>query len=165
MGGATIYVNARAIIERETQNGTEILLQVATRPRIPSSLEFPGGRLNEFEPILAALAREVQEETGLTLTRILTDPARILWESATADVECLTPFFVYQTTRGPIDSVGFFFRCAAEGELTTAGNNAVGHRWILVSTAERMLAADPEQFDWLTQAALRFYLTWRRETQ
>jgi 8-oxo-dGTP pyrophosphatase MutT (NUDIX family) len=88
-----MYVNARAIIERETEAGTEILLQVATRQGLAPSLEFPGGRLEEFEPILSALAREVQEETGLTLTRILGQTARVVSESFDADVDCLLPFF------------------------------------------------------------------------
>jgi hypothetical protein len=33
-----------------------------------------------------------------------------------------------------------------------------------VAEAEAMAAANPEQFHWLTLAALRFYITWRSST-
>lgn len=157
-----MYVNARAIIERETATGTELLLQMAARPGFPSRLEFPGGRLDEYEPILTALEREVREETGLRITEVMDPTDRVLSVSAEATVECLVPFCAYQTTKGPIDSVGFFFRCRAEGELTGTGDAAYGHQWVPVPQLERLLAEDPEAFNWLTQAALRFYLGRRR---
>lgn len=156
-----MYVNARAIIERETASGTELLLQMSARPGSPSRLEFPGGRLEEFEPILSALEREVREETGLHITEVLDPTGHVVSVSTGARVECMVPFCAYQTTEGPIDSVGFFFRCHAEGELTGSGDAAFGHRWMPVPEAARLLADDPEAFNWLTQAALRFYLTKR----
>jgi 8-oxo-dGTP pyrophosphatase MutT (NUDIX family) len=157
-----MYVNARAIIERGSGEETEVLLQVAARPDHAPSLEFPGGRLEEFEPILDALRREVIEETGLRVTHVLGPANQALAESAEAAVECLTPFCVYQTVRGPVDSTGFFFRCHAEGELLQVGDGAYGHRWVRVDDLEREFTRAPEQFHWLTQGALRFYLQWRR---
>jgi len=157
-----MYVNARAIIERGNGEETEVLLQVAARPDTPPSLEFPGGRLEEFEPILDALRREVFEETGLRVTHVLGSPNQTLAESVDAAVEFLTPFCAYQTVRGPVDSIGCFFRCHAEGELLHEGDAAYGHRWVRVNDLEQELARSPEQFHWLTQGALRFYLQWRR---
>lgn len=157
-----MYVNARAIIERESGSGTELLFQMSDRPGSPSRLEFPGGRLEEFEPILTALEREVREETGLHVSAVLDRTNRIVTPSAGAVVECLVPFCAYQTTVGPVDSVGFYFRCRAEGELTKNGDAAYGHCWLPVTETERLLTEDPEVFDWLTQAALRFYLAQQR---
>jgi 8-oxo-dGTP pyrophosphatase MutT (NUDIX family) len=154
-----MYVNARAIIERETGGGTELLLQMAARPGFPSRLEFPGGRVEEFESILGALRREIREETGLTVTGILDDAHLVVTPAAEATVECLKPFCAYQTLEGQVDSMGLFFRCKAEGELTADGDDAYGHRWMPVAEAEQLLREDPEAFHWLTQAALRFYLT------
>lgn len=152
------YVNARAIIERETERGTEVLVQRREKAGQPRRLEFPGGQLDPFEGILNALRREVREETGLTVTALL-DPANEQGHDAPGgEAECLTPSFVYQTTRGPVDSVGFFFRVRAEGELTRAGDGAAGHEWLPVATLRDRFARSPEDFDWLTQAALRFYL-------
>ncbi len=156
-----IYVNARAIIERDRDGVTEVLLQVRDRPPEPRCLELPGGRLEEFEPILDGLAREVLEETGLHVTEILDATNRTVAVSRLAEVECLTPFFVYQTTKGPVDSAGFYFRCHAQGELTANGDGAFGHQWVPVAELAARFEADAEAFDWLTQGALRFYLQWR----
>lgn len=66
-----MYVNARAIIERETTAGLEIVLQIRNKPQYDErSLELPGGRLEEYESFLDALTREVHEETGLAVTYI-----------------------------------------------------------------------------------------------
>ncbi|WP_158679863.1 NUDIX domain-containing protein [Deinococcus sp. NW-56] len=152
------YVNARAIIERETPQGTEVLLQRREKSGEPRRLEFPGGQLEPFEGILTALLREVREETGLTVTALLDPPNERVSNSSGGEVECLTPSFVYQTRRGPVDSVGFFFRVWAEGELTRAGDHAAGHSWVPLADLRRRLDAEPETFDWLTQGALGFYL-------
>lgn len=158
MAKQTFYINARAIIERETETGTEVLLQMRDKPGQPRRLEFPGGQLEQYEGILDALAREVREETGLALVRVLDETRRHEWLSEAATVETLTPFFVYQTLRGPIDSVGFFFRCEASGELTGNGDEASGHEWWALGTLRTRFEAEPDSFDWLTQAALGHYL-------
>ena len=159
-----MYVNSRAIIERETPEGVEILLQIRDRAEeARQQLELPGGQVELFEPLLETLVREVREETGLTVTEVLDATNRVQYSQDGFAVECLTPFFVYQTTGGPIDSVGFFFRCRAEGNLVAQGDGASGHRWMPVSVVQRAMATAPEQFTWLTGAALAFYLRWRGE--
>ncbi|GGJ77114.1 NUDIX domain-containing protein [Deinococcus aquiradiocola] len=154
--GQRFYVNARAIIERLHEGRTQVLLQRRQKP--PERWEFPGGQFDPFEGILAALAREVQEETGLSVTRVLDDPGRHVTDSDEASVECLKPAFVYQTTRGPVDSVGFYFRVEAQGTLTTHGDEAGGHTWVDRRALPARLAGTPEDFDWLTRAALGAYL-------
>ncbi|WP_170928712.1 NUDIX domain-containing protein [Deinococcus hopiensis] len=154
----TFYVNARAIIERETPQGTEVLLQRRQKRGQPQRLEFPGGQLEPYEGILDALKREVREETGLKVTQLLDGTNRTANDAPGGEVECLTPSFVYQTTRGPVDSVGFFFRVRAAGELTQRGDGAGGHEWLALAELCRRFETQPDGFDWLTQGALRFYL-------
>lgn len=69
------------------------------------------------------------------------------------------PSFVYQTRRGPVDSVGFFFRVQASGDLTERGDGAAGHEWVPLGEVRRRFQDAPDTFDWLTQAALRHLLT------
>jgi 8-oxo-dGTP pyrophosphatase MutT (NUDIX family) len=152
------HVNARAIIERMTGPITEVLVQLRTKPGEPQTLEFPGGQLNLFEGIPDALRREVQEETGLTITAFVEPLNATVTATPVADVECLTPSFVYQTRRGPVDSVGFFFRVQAEGELTRRGDHAERHQWLTLEELRHRLHANPQTFHWLTQAAARQYL-------
>lgn len=152
-----MYINSRAIIERETATGREILLQIRCRPNEPERLELPGGQIEEYESILGALTREVKEETGLTVTEILDETDRTVWSDGPFTVECLRPFCVYQTTEGPIDSIGFFFRCRAQGELVQQGDGAYGHRWVPVAILTAQVKEQCGQFDWLTMAALQFY--------
>lgn len=153
------YVNARAVIERSGPHGREVLLQRRVKPGQPRRLEFPGGQLDPFEGITDALTREVREETGLTVGGYLTDLHGTVTVTPAAEVECLTPSFVYQTRRGPVDSVGFFFRVQASGDLTEQGDGAAGHEWVALGEVRRRFQDAPDTFDWLTQAALRHLLT------
>ncbi|BBN94642.1 hypothetical protein DEIGR_101888 [Deinococcus grandis] len=153
------YVNARAVIERSGPHGREVLLQRRVKPGQPRRLEFPGGQLDPFEGITDALTREVREETGLTVSDYLTDLRGTTTGTPAAEVECLTPSFVYQTRRGPVDSVGFFFRVQASGDLTERGDGAAGHEWVPLGEVRRRFQDAPDTFDWLTQAALRHLLT------
>lgn len=153
-----IYVNARAIIERETDDGIEIVIQTRNKPGEPKSLELPGGRLEEFESFTHALTREVLEETGLEVTHIEGVSTRVETESSNGTVECVQPFAVYQTTKGPVDSMGAYFRCRAKGTLLSSGDDTEDIRWISVRQLRAMFHENPEQFCWVDRAGILFYL-------
>lgn len=154
-----MFVNARAIIERKNKLGiAEVLVQMRDKPNQPKGLEFPGGRIKEFESIESALYREVFEETGLTVKKISDELNRNIYSSNNVTVEGLTPFFVYQTIKGPIDSIGFIFRCEVEEGKLCINEEAYGHRWISIKDLDELSRNTPSTLDALTQGLLDYYL-------
>ncbi|OPA78613.1 phosphohydrolase [Paenibacillus selenitireducens] len=156
------YVNARAFIETHRDGKTEIILQTRNKPN-ERAWELPGGRLELFEPILAGLQREVFEETGLTVIEVEGSQTRIDTCGITSDfeVECLEPYCVYQTIRGPIDSVGMYFICRAEGNVQTTGDDTLNVGWRSVDEIYDLMLEDPKQFSPVDRAGLIYYLTHR----
>ncbi|TDF99786.1 NUDIX hydrolase [Paenibacillus piri] len=154
------FVNARAIIERQLNDDTEIVIQTRNKPNEPLKLELPGGRIEPYEPLTQALRREVMEETGLELTEIEGEQTRVDTSDISPEfaVECLKPFAAYQTVHGPIDSVGYYFRCKAEGELVRKGDETSDIRWIGVKELSVMMVRDPLQFSNVDRAGIKFYL-------
>jgi 8-oxo-dGTP pyrophosphatase MutT (NUDIX family) len=154
-----MHVNARAIIERETSNGWEIIIQMRNKPEEGGKwIELPGGRVEEFESFLDALRREVFEEAGLELIYIEGEESRLEAQGVATRVECLAPFCTYQTLQGPVDSMGLYFRCQARGELRSSGDASEGVRWASIESISTWLRENPEKFSWVDRAGILFYL-------
>jgi 8-oxo-dGTP pyrophosphatase MutT (NUDIX family) len=153
-----IYINARAIIERLTERGVEIVIQNRSRPhRGIKELELPGGRIEEYESWVDALVREVYEETGLNVVHIHGAETRVEATRSDARIECLQPFAVFQTLEGPIDATGVYFRCTATGELLHEGDNTEEIRWVPVQQVAEWVRRNPDQFS-LDLAGIIYYL-------
>nr|WP_314654365.1 NUDIX domain-containing protein [uncultured Fusobacterium sp.] len=63
-----------AIIEKIVNNEKYILIQTRQKEdgaETNGMLKIPAGKIREYENVFVALRREVKEETGLTITKIL----------------------------------------------------------------------------------------------
>ena len=154
-----IHVNVRAIIERDGPNGTEILIQKRVKPNENESpYELPGGRLEEFESFIEGLKREVHEETGLNIVSIDGEELRMETNSMDSNVEVMKPFAIYQTMKGPVDSLGAYFRCRASGDLAEEGDGTQDIKWILVDELHLLLEKGALDFSWVDRSGILYYL-------
>ncbi|SFM18430.1 ADP-ribose pyrophosphatase YjhB, NUDIX family [Paenibacillus sp. 1_12] len=154
------FVNSRAIIERNYNNEKQIVIQTRSKPNEPLKIELPGGRIEPYESLTQALRREVKEETGLEITEIEGEETRIdtVGINPEFEVECIKPFGAYQTIKGPIDSVGYYFRCKAEGELLKNGDETTDIRWINIHELSDLINNSPLQFANVDRAGIIYYL-------
>ncbi|WP_440118961.1 NUDIX hydrolase [Paenibacillus sp. QZ-Y1] len=139
---------------------TEIVIQRRTKTDSSLKFELPGGRIEPFESLVHALVREVKEETGLTVYEIEGIEPRIdtVGNNPEFEVECLRPFTAYQTVKGPIDSVGYYFRCKANGDLLVAGDETLDIQWIDVKELHHLFIENPLDFSDVDRAGIKFYL-------
>jgi 8-oxo-dGTP pyrophosphatase MutT (NUDIX family) len=154
------YVNSRAIIERSGNEATEIVIQRRTKMDSSFQFELPGGRIEPFESLIQALVREVKEETGLDVYEIEGTETRVDTTGINPEfeVECLKPFAAYQTIKGPIDSVGYYFRCKARGDLLEAGDETIDIQWIDVKKLNKLFMENPLDFSDVDRAGIKYYL-------
>ena len=150
-----------AIIEKIINNEKYILIQTRQKEdgaETNGMLEIPAGKIREYENIFEALKREVKEETGLTITRILGEDRQISNLIGGNEVISYTPYCVTQNLSGAYSIILNTFLCEAKGELLTETNESQNIHWIKIKELKKIFKNYPEKIFLLHINALQKYL-------
>ena len=149
-----------AIVEKDIDGEKCILLQTRFKRDggdTNGKLELPAGKIREYENILSALQREVYEETGLTITKIVGTGS--LFSSHDKDVETISfePFCVTQNMSGAYSIILLTFVCEADGDLLESTDETQNIRWVKADLVRQMVLDEPEKFFFMHINALKKY--------
>ena len=150
-----------AIIEKIVNNEKYILIQTRQKEDVAETngmLELLVGKIREYENIFEALRREVKEETGLSITKILGEDNQISNFIKGNEVISYTPYCITQNLSGAYSIILNTFLCEAKGELLTETNESQNIHWIKIEELRRFLKNNPEKIFLLHINALQKYL-------
>ena len=150
-----------AIIEKIVNNEKYILIQTRQKEdgaETNGMLELPAGKIREYENIFEALRREVKEETGLSITKILGEDNQISNFIKGNEVISYTPYCITQNLSGAYSIILNTFLCEAKRELLTETNESQNIHWIKIEEFKKTLKNNPEKIFLLHIIALQKYL-------
>ena len=152
-----------AIIERQNNGETELLMQTRWKPHADpvysGTLEFPAGVLDKpFEDVYKTVAREIKEESGLTLKAFKNDARNDVTTSLGKTIG-FRPYCCTQQIEGAKPWIGFIFICEVEpGQEPQAQlSEAKDAVWMKASDVASLVASSPEKFFGLELPALKYY--------
>ncbi len=153
-----------AIVERDNNGVKEVLLQMRWKPHADplysGTLEFPAGVLDKpYESVYETAAREIQEETGLTLKAIRgEDKTKVYSPKGTDEIIAFRPFCCTQQLKDGKPWIGFVFICEVEnGEPKSQLSETKDAKWVAVSEVKQLFESSPEQFFGLELPAWEYY--------
>lgn len=157
---------AGAIVERDGSEGEkEVLLQTRWQPSgdpmYSGTLEFPVGKLDvPYENVFDTVAREVLEETGLTLKSILGEDKTGVFDGKKDDAAIgFRPFCCTQQLKNGRPWIGFIFVCNVEpGEPRAQLSESKDVQWRKLSEVKQLLETSPEKLFTLELPAWEYYL-------
>ena len=130
-------------------------------PVYSGTLEFPAGVLDiPFENVYEAIAREIREETGLTLKEIKNESRTIEYSPKGTDLSFgFKPFCCVQQLKEGKPWIGFIFLCEIEaGEPKAQRGENKDVRWIRKSELKEIFEKTPEKLFTLEIPAWDYYL-------
>lgn len=158
--GEELYIPfVGAIIERKTGDGKkQILIQTRHKPtdQYHNRIEIPGGKLRAFEDIYETLRREVKEESGLELSFIQRENARVDYANGEDTSTDIIPFCITQMQNGPF--IGLIFLCQATGEPVQHTEEAKEAKWINIEDLMQIMTESPEMIYTAFLAPLKKYV-------
>jgi 8-oxo-dGTP pyrophosphatase MutT (NUDIX family) len=154
-----------ALLERTQMGIKQVFVQTrskpVTSPTYLDMLEIPAGGIMPYENVYDAIRREVLEETGLEVTRIIDDSFAGIMENRKGDKSlAFRPYLCQQvlSTNGGLPWYGFVFRCEVKGNIVMNSAEASDPRWMSISELAHFLETYPEKVFSLQYATLKKYV-------
>ncbi len=152
------------IIERTHEGKKQFLIQTRWQQGVQSiyngTLEFAAGRLDKpYENVYDALAREIKEETGMVLKRVINDSRTdAVSPHKTDGAFGFKPFCCTQQLRDGRPWVGFIFRCEVEdGEPVHQEEETRDVHWIDAREFKKIFDETPDKIFTLELPAWEYY--------
>lgn len=129
-------------------------------PVYSGTLEFPAGVLDKpYEDVHDTLAREIKEETGLTLRAIKQDNRTPAFTTGKDDkIIGFSPFCCTQQLKNGKPWIGFIFICEVEpGEPTPQLSEVKDVRWMKLDEVNEIYKNSPDRLFGLELPAWHYY--------
>lgn len=159
------YPVVSAILQKKDKDGLKIFIQTRWKPHIDSPysgmFEIPAGGIEAYEDIYKTLKREVKEECGLDIVKIIEDFKSVTEKPIAGDEAFVfKPFLCQQvlSTRNGLPWIGFVFLCEVEGEIKMQETEAKDPIWVSLSELEEMITNTPDKIFPLQLPVLKYYL-------
>ena len=121
-------------------------------------LEIPAGKIREFEDVFTCLRREIKEETGLEVIKIVGEEEAVKVEENGYCVLNYESFSTSQNIGGKYPVMVQIFLCTAEGELLRSSNESQEIQWISLKVLKEKLERSQSDFYPMHINALKKYL-------
>ena len=153
-----------AIIERVHDGEHQLLIQTRNHTNIESiyngTFEFAAGTMDKlYENAYDTLAREIAEETGLKLKRVIDDDHTEEFSPQGVDAAFgFRPFCCVQQLREGRPWIGFIFRCEVEdGEPVGQEGESRDVHWVGRTVVKEIFEQTPEKLFTLEVPAWAYY--------
>ncbi|OGY50644.1 MAG: hypothetical protein A3J59_01435 [Candidatus Buchananbacteria bacterium RIFCSPHIGHO2_02_FULL_56_16] len=155
-----------AILIRKRDEKTEVFLQKRWKPRVSPTysgmIEIPAGGIRAYENVYDALKREVKEECGLEIVRVVEDYQSSVKEPRKHDrAFVFKPFICQQVleTNGGLSWVGFVFFCEVTGEVSINPAEAKDPQWVTIAQLKKLVSTKADQIFPLQLPVLEYFIT------
>jgi len=155
-----------AILQKKNKQG-EILIYLQERwkpkvsPTYSGMIEIPAGGIDGYENVYDALKREVKEECGLDVVKVISDFQSEIYEYNKKDKSFVFKPFVCQqvlNTNGGLPWIGFVFICEVSGIVKIDKNEARNPRWMNVAELKELIYNYPGKIFPLQLPVLEYYV-------
>ncbi len=152
-----------AIVQRQKNGITEVLVQTRWKPdrdpKYSGTFEIPAGWIDEYENVYEALKREIKEETGLKVIKIIPDIKTQIYSPKDDGAFAFVPFCCQQQVKGGKPWIGFVFLVEVEDRQPKAQASEVKDiKWIKKEELRALFEKTPEKIFTLQLGVIDYYL-------